>query len=176
VYGIVKQAGGTVVIRSEQDTGTTVDVYLPAVLVPGTVPDDEPAKPTALDGSGERVLVVEDEDAVREVTVRTLARHGYDVLEASGPDGATAVWEEHEGEIDLVLTDVVMPGSSGKTLIEELRKRSPDIRFVYMSGYTDDVLVRHGTGATHTTLLEKPFSRDTLLRTVRDAIAGKVPA
>ena len=127
-----------------------------------------PEEGEADDGSegatqGETILVVEDEDAVRRLTCRILAREGYTVLEA--PDGRHALntWDAHPGEIDLLLTDVVMPGMSGKELAERL-----GIEPVFMSGYTDDVMLRHGMEGLR--LVQKPFDAQTLLGAVRSAL------
>ena len=156
------QAGGKVEIQSAPGAGTTIEVLLPAT-------DAAPARPPALDDSddagsnGETILVVEDEPAVRRLTCRILTRDGYRVLQA--PDGARALamWDEHGEEIDLLLTDVVMPGMSGKELAERL-----GIEPVFMSGYTDDVVLRHGLEGLR--LVQKPFDARTLLGAVRSAL------
>ncbi len=126
---------------------------------------DEPKADEGSDGAmqGETILVVEDEAAVRRLTCRILAREGYTVLEA--PDGRQALdtWDAHPGEIDLLLTDVVMPGMSGKELAERL-----GIEPVFMSGYTDDVMLRHGMEGLR--LVQKPFDAQTLLGVIRSAL------
>jgi two-component system, cell cycle sensor histidine kinase and response regulator CckA len=162
VYGIVTQAGGTIEIHSTPGTGTTVEVLLPATEAslasdPSSDGHDESA------AGGETILVVEDEAAVRRLTCRILTREGYQVLEA--PDGQRALhtWDEHPGEIDLLLTDVVMPGMSGTELAEQL-----GIEPVFMSGYTDDVMLRHGVEGLR--LVQKPFDAQTLLGAVRSAL------
>jgi PAS domain S-box-containing protein len=162
VYGIVTQTGGTIQIDSIPGAGTTIEVLLPAT-------DAEPAEEAASDDGaegttqGETILVVEDEAAVRRLTCRILAREGYTVLEA--PDGRQALdtWDAHPGEIDLLLTDVVMPGMTGKELAERL-----GIEPVFMSGYTDDVILRHGMEGLR--LVQKPFDAQTLLGAVRSAL------
>jgi PAS domain S-box-containing protein len=162
VYGIVTQTGGQVAIQSTGGAGTAVEVLLPAT-------EAEPATPPSSNGGpdgavrGETILVVEDEDAVRRLTCRILTREGYTVLEA--PDGPRALdtWDEHPGEIDLLLTDVVMPGMSGKELAERL-----GIEPVFMSGYTDDVISRHGMDGLR--LVQKPFDAQTLLGAIRGAL------
>ena len=164
VYGIVTQAGGQVMIDSSVGEGTAVHVLLPATAAK---PDDalELGAGTETVAGGETILVVEDEDAVRRLTCRILSRQGYRVLEA--PDGHRALdtWDEHGSEIDLLLTDVVMPGMSGKELAEQI-----GIEPVFMSGYTDDVVLRHGVEGLR--LVQKPFDAETLLGAVRSALDG----
>jgi hypothetical protein len=162
VYGIVTQTGGSIEIDSAPGMGTTVEVLLPTTTA-APAEEDVPEPVVESNGTGETVLVVEDEDAVRKLVVRILKREGYSVLEA--PDGAGALeeWERHRGDIDLVLTDVVMPGMSGKELAERL-----GVEPVFMSGYTDDVMLRHGVEGLR--LVQKPFDAQTLLGTIRGAL------
>jgi PAS domain S-box-containing protein len=166
VYGIVTQAGGSVTISSAPGEGTAVEVLLPAT---GAEPSGDGAadrEPTASEPArGETILVAEDEDAVRRLTQRMLTRAGYTVIEAAGGAAALAAWEAHPGEIDLLLTDVVMPGMSGKELADRL-----GVVPVFMSGYTDDVILRHGVDAGQPRLVQKPFDADTLLAAVRAAL------
>jgi CheY-like chemotaxis protein len=162
VYGIVTQAHGTIEIASSPGTGTTIVVLLPAT--DASVPHDpEPDDAARAAANGETILVVEDEAAVRKLTCRILTRAGYEVLEASDGELALATWDKHAGEIDLVVTDVVMPGMSGKELAEQL-----DTEPVFMSGYTDDVMLRHGVEGPR--LVQKPFDAQTLLGAVRSAL------
>jgi CheY-like chemotaxis protein len=162
VYGIVTQTGGTVEIQSAPGAGTTIEVLLPATdaEAPAISASDNGADGAT---SGETILVVEDEEAVRRLTCRILTREGYTVLEA--PDGPRAIdtWDEHPGQIDLLLTDVVMPGMSGRELAERL-----GIEPVFMSGYTDDVISRHGMDGVR--LVQKPFDARTLLGAIRSAL------
>jgi PAS domain S-box-containing protein len=163
VYGIVTQTGGTIEIQSAPGEGTTIEVLLPATeaAAPEQAPTDD-AGPDAV-RTGETILVVEDEDAVRRLTCRILSRGGYTVLEAADGPRALDTWDEHGGDIDLLLTDVVMPGMSGKELAERL-----GIEPVFMSGYTDDVISRHGMDGLR--LVQKPFDAPTLLGAVRSAL------
>jgi CheY-like chemotaxis protein len=168
VYGIVTQAGGEVTVRTEPGEGTTVRVYLPATAeVALRVP--APPAPSTLESRGEMILLVEDEEQVREPACRTLAYRGYVVLEASNGDEALAIASKHDGAIDLLLTDVVMPGMSGKELAEQLGRLRPDMRVLFMSGYLADLLER-GAIAAGIPFLEKPFTAVQLLKEVRRAL------
>jgi len=171
VYGIVKQSGGFVWVTSVPGAGTTFEIDLPvAPPAPEAVgATDTPARAAAALASG-TVLLVEDDAAVRAVTRRILARQGYTVLEA--PHGAAAldVIEAHEGRIDLVLTDVVMPEMSGRVFADEVARRSPGLRVLFMSGYPDYEIFRSGLLTPGRAFLEKPFTTECLLRTVRDAL------
>jgi PAS domain S-box-containing protein len=165
VYGILTRAGGHATICSEPGCGTTVNVLLP---VTEWASSQRPPKPKApaepmLPGAGGRtVLLVEDEGALREVTRRILTRNGFRVIAAG--DGAEAIQRaEQEDEIHLLLTDVVMPKMFGKAVASEIRARRPGIRVLFMSGYAQPVLASEGTLEPGVTLLEKPFSEETLL-------------
>lgn len=141
-------------------------VFLPAfeeqtAAIQGAVGESSPATPTAT------VLVVEDEDAVREVARRILAGHGYTVLVASDPSLALRTCEAHDGTIDLILTDVVMPGFSGPELVERARAVRPGLRALYMSGYPEDFLARRHSVHENVEIIGKPFTAESLLRTVR---------
>ncbi len=163
VYGIVTKAGGRVDLSSEPGRGTTFRVTLPAEDSPA---DEDAAVATIPEqGAGETVLLVEDEQAVRSVAALLLRDGGYDVLEAGDADEALAL-AEHRA-IDLLLTDVVMPGRSGSDLASVLRDERPWLPVLYMSGYTDDVTMRHGVQERKVAFVEKPFTRTTLLGSVR---------
>jgi two-component system cell cycle sensor histidine kinase/response regulator CckA len=167
VYGIIQQSGGHIWVYSEQGRGTTMRVYLPRVDAPADkLERSSEAPPQDLRGT-ETILLVEDEAAVRAVTRQLLERNGYTVVEA--PDGQAALGLEMK-KLDLLLTDVVMPGMSGRELADQLVARRPGIRVLYMSGYTDDAVVRHGMLEPGLSYLEKPFRPDMLLRKVREAL------
>ena len=169
VYGIVTHAGGNVTIYSEPGLGTTIRVNLPATSDAKSDPND--AQPNVSRAAkGETVLLVEDEDIVREPARRMLARHGYIVLTAGNAVGALAIARSHPGKIDLLLTDVVMPGRSGKELSDDVARLRPDTKVLFMSGYSQDVIVHQGVLGEGVNLIEKPFSADDLLRKVRGAI------
>ena len=174
VYGIVTQAGGSVSLSSEPGLGTTVTVLLP---VSGTAVDvAAPVSPLsatpATSGHGETLLVVEDEAALRDVAGRILSGAGYRVLAADGGNQALELAALHEGAIDLLVSDVVMPGMLGKELAERLTGVRPDTRVLFMSGYAQPVLASQGTLEPGVVLLEKPFTATDLLSAVRKRLDG----
>ncbi|WP_328466394.1 ATP-binding protein [Actinoplanes sp. NBC_00393] len=170
VYGIVTQAGGEVSMTSEVGLGTTVTVLLPAGAT--AAPADVDEQPGATDGHGETLLVVEDEDALRDVAGRILTGAGYRVLSAEGGAQALELAAGHDGEIDLLVSDVVMPGMLGKELAERLVVARPGTRVLYMSGYAQPVLASQGTLDPGVALLEKPFTANDLLAAVRKRLDG----
>jgi hypothetical protein len=168
VYGIVAQAGGYAQLYSEPGMGTTFTALLPVATEPATtVEQHEESRPAT---GGETILVVEDEEAMREVTRRILARNGYRVLAAATGAEAIRLAAEHEGDIHLLLTDVVMPQMPGKEVAEQVLARRSDIRVLYMSGYAEPVLGARGTLEPGVTLLEKPFNQPVLLARVREVL------
>jgi len=169
VYGIVKQSGGNIWVYSEPGKGTTFKIYLPRA--------DEPLEEVVervaggeLHRGDETILVVEDNNEVREVAVRILSGQGYRVLEASQGLDAFLICTEHDGPIHLLLTDVVMPKMSGRELAETLMSIRPRIKVLYMSGYTDNAIVHHGVLETGMDFIQKPFAVDTLARKVREVL------
>jgi len=171
VYGIATQAGGDVTIESHLGSGSALHVRLPVTA--GVPAPDETEPKQALEGRGETILLVEDEDIIRIPVCRKLIRHGYEVLDA--PDAATAlhIARAHVGGIDLVLTDVVMARGSGKDLADEVVLLMPDVAVLFMSGYSYDVIVHEGALDPGALLIEKPFTAQKLLRSVRDALDAR---
>jgi two-component system cell cycle sensor histidine kinase/response regulator CckA len=170
VYGIVTQAAGEVSIESAPGLGTTVTVLLPAGASVPEVAAPAPSVPAA--GHGETLLVVEDEAALRDVAGRILSGAGYHVLAADGGTQALELAALHEGAIDLLVSDVVMPGMLGKELAERLVDVRPATRVLYMSGYAQPVLASQGTLDPGVALLEKPFTAADLLSAVRRRLDG----
>lgn len=169
VYGIIKQSEGSIWVYSEVGKGSTFKVYLPAVRENLDANDAKPNSIEALRGQ-ETVLLVEDEEMVRNLTREILEMSGYRVLTASNGEEACGVCDDFEEEIDLMITDVVMPQMSGRELHEYVAKQRPDMAVLYMSGYTDDAIVRHGVLDDGMPFLQKPFTPDAFARKVRELI------
>jgi CheY-like chemotaxis protein len=169
VYGIVKQSGGSIFVYSEPDKGATFKIYLPRIDQPVSRTTDQQVAVDTLRGS-ETVLVVEDEEAVRKLVDQALLKYGYAVLEAATGEEALGIIATHPTPIRLMITDVVMPGMSGRELAARLRGQHPEMRVLYMSGYTDDAVVRHGLLDASMFFLQKPFTPGMLVRKVRETL------
>jgi PAS domain S-box-containing protein len=167
VYGIVKQSGGGILVDSEPGAGTTFHIAFPAQHDVADATPDEPEP--AVDSGAEVVLVVEDEDTVRALFVRVLRRAGYDVLEARNGLEALVMSEEHSGEIDIMVTDVIMPGMNGPEAVKRLLRRRPRMKVLYISGYTEDIVLQQDAGKT-LNHLQKPVSPATLCLAVRHVL------
>jgi CheY-like chemotaxis protein len=165
VFGIVKQSGGTIAVESEVGRGTTFTTAFPDTNEP-MASDPIEAPKVAANGRTATVLVVEDELTVRRIVVLSLQGGGYDVLEAARPEAAIELANRHPGPIDLLLTDVVMPGMSGRHLSEIIVAKRPELRVLYVSGYTEDAIVHRGVLDPGVHFLQKPFSGSGLLEAV----------
>ena len=168
--GIIRQSGGYLDVESKPGEGTQFKIYLPAVQEPAEGP--ESAQRTRLDpvGGGETVLLVEDEDTVRNVTTLLLESLGYRVLKAANGQQAMRLFETSSEKIDLLMTDVVMPDMTGQEVAEALLARDPSLTVIFQSGYTYDVMVRQGIWDAQVAFLKKPFSREVLSQKVREVL------
>ncbi|MFH1950913.1 MAG: ATP-binding protein [Pseudomonadota bacterium] len=182
VYGIVKQSGGFIWVYSEPGQGTTFKIYLPAIVPHSETQarraglpkveaeeefaEEEQTQPQNLEGS-ETILLAEDDDSLRELVRSILQKYGYSFLEAQDGKEALRLSEQHEGPIHLLLTDVVMPGMSGRELADRLQPLQPKMRVLYMSGYTDNAIVHHGVLESGIQFIQKPFTPKVLVSKVR---------
>jgi two-component system, cell cycle sensor histidine kinase and response regulator CckA len=171
VYGIVRQSSGEIVVESTEGVGTTFEMYLPRVS-----DSDEPVVEDVVDQlpqGGKTVLVLEDQAEVRRLTGRMLRELGYNVIEATrGSEALERLRDDHE-TVNLVVTDVVMPEMDGRSFVEALRAAQPDLAVLYMSGYSDDELLRHGVRSGEAPFVHKPFTVQELGRKVREALDGR---
>ena len=171
VYGVVKQSGGDIAVESSTGKGAIFRIYLPRVSETAEkLQVVEPSGKTILEHR--TVLLVEDERTLRKLTRKMLSEMGLTVLEAENGLQAIEMAERTESPIDLLLTDIVMPGMSGWALAETLSSQRPEMRVLYMSGYPDGVIARHGIAAPGITILQKPFTSDELLRRVEEVAIG----
>jgi two-component system cell cycle sensor histidine kinase/response regulator CckA len=168
VYGIVKQSGGYVMVQSEKGHGTTFNIYLPRI--DGAAEMNAAPVPHVAEGGSETVLLVEDEESVRQLVRETLQAKGYKVVEAENGEAGLAAAGKHAGKIDLVITDVVMPGMGGRQLVERLAESRPETKVLYLSGYTEDAIVNEGSIVSGTAFLQKPFTLQNLSRKVREVL------
>jgi two-component system cell cycle sensor histidine kinase/response regulator CckA len=174
VYGIVKQTGGYIYAESDEGKGTTLRVYLPRYVETAAEAEQEkierkPEKPKDLTGRG-TVLLVEDEDAVRSFAARALGQRGYQVLEAATGAEAIDVFKDHHGDVDLVVSDVVMPEMDGPTLLKQLRRDNPDLKIIFISGYAEDSFRRNLAEDEDFMFLQKPFDLKELAAAVKAAL------
>jgi hypothetical protein len=168
VYGVVKQSGGNIWVYSEPGRGSTFKVYFPRVDELA----DQPAVPIAADvlTGSETILVVEDEPGVRQLVQKILERYGYHLLVAATPREAIDLAQGYSERIDLLMSDVVLPEMSGRSLAQQIVATRPEMRVLFMSGYTDDAIVHHGVLDPGTPFLQKPFTPDALVRKVRSVL------
>ena len=169
VHGIAARSGGSVDVHSEVGRGTSFKVYFPRAHAAETVINTPPpvTRPRA---GGQTVLVVEDADGLRELARRLLQRQGYTVLVAANADEALRLFDRNPS-IDVLLTDVVMPGTSGPELARQLLERRPTLKAIYMSGYTKEAIVQHGVLDPGIAFLHKPFTSETLGRKIREVLS-----
>ncbi|MBV8904336.1 MAG: response regulator, partial [Acidobacteriia bacterium] len=168
-YGIIRQSGGAIAVLSELGEGTTMRIYLPVVLEERAEARAAAAADEHLEGI-ETILLVEDEARVRKLIVDVLTARGYYVLEATRGEEALRVCRSSKRPIDLSVVDVVMPEMSGPDLVKQLRPLNPDMRVLYISGYTDEAIVHHGILRSGAAFLQKPFLPDALVRKVREVL------
>ena len=171
VYGTVNQSGGFISVSSKVGTGTEIKIFLPRVNEPAEA-TEAPEAPAQSRKGDETILVVEDDDAVRRMTREFLKISGYAVLEARSGADAIQFVERRDQTINLVLTDVLMPGMKGRELVERLAKLRSGIKVLYMSAYTEDAAINIGVLSPGTAFIEKPFSPDDLANKVREVLSA----
>jgi two-component system, cell cycle sensor histidine kinase and response regulator CckA len=174
VYGIVRQSGGQIQVASRPGEGSTFTVYFPRVDEPARHGGAAAPAPEPAPGGSETVLVVEDEEAVRHLVCRVLRAKGYRVLEAAHAEAALQVWASTTEPVDLLVTDMVMPGMSGTALAAQLAEARPGLRTLFITGYAPEAIERRGELADAGGLLEKPFSADQLARKVREVLTASL--
>ena len=169
VYGIVRQNNGFITVRSEPEKGTTFTIYIPPYR--GFWTQDEKKKSaTAVRGNGETIMIVEDESSILKITQRILTRINFKVLTAMTPEEAIRISDRYDGVIDLLITDVVMPEMNGRELADKLHIRYPDMKCLYISGYTAEVIAHHGVLEEGVNFLQKPFTTREVTKAVHKAL------
>ncbi len=169
-HGIVEQARGEILIDSAPGRGSAFHIVLPAVT--SARPACGPSRPVGRGRPSETVLLAEDEDGVRRLLQRALEHHGYSVLPAASGEEAETIERNHGGPIHLLVTDVVMPGMGGRELADTIKSRRPQLKVLYMSGYTNDEVVRHGVIVARDAFLQKPFTPTSLVAMVRATVGA----
>jgi CheY-like chemotaxis protein len=171
VYSIIKQNSGYILVSSEPHHGTTFSIYFPSCKDMETLPESK-TSPHKLPQGSETILLVEDEDTVRTLTHSILEERGYTVVEAKNGNEALMICKEHSGNFHLMITDIIMPGMNGNKLVQEVTRLYPNIKILYISGYSDDIVVQYGIsskkGQPH--FLKKPLTPSMLLCKVREVI------
>jgi two-component system cell cycle sensor histidine kinase/response regulator CckA len=178
VYGVVKQTGGFIDVKSVLSKGATFEVYLPRYVAAEGAPElsEEPDRATYRDITGQdTILLVEDEDAVRSFAARALRMRGYTVLEAPGGEAALDIVRKHQGAIDLVISDVVMPNMDGPTMVRAATKLRPEMRVLFISGYAEDTFRRNEEKVEDLHFLPKPFGLKQLVAKVKEVLSGAPP-
>jgi two-component system cell cycle sensor histidine kinase/response regulator CckA len=169
VYGIVKQTGGYIWVESEPGAGATFDIFFPRVH--GSAETSSAARPPGeVRGGNESILLVEDESMIRALVRSVLASNGYSVLDADNGEHAKEIFQAHGAGIDLIIADIVLPGISGRDLVEHMKASRPDMPALFMSGYTPDVIDNHGELNPGLAFLQKPFTPESLLLKVREVL------
>jgi CheY-like chemotaxis protein len=170
VYGIVEATGGDLELESAPGRGTTFRILLPVTAAAPVAREEwrpDPAKPAR---GSETILLVEDEDTVRDISRESLERHGYTVLTAAHGPEALRICERHPGPIHALVTDIVMPGMSGRQVAERVLRMRPEVQVLYVSGYTEDAVIHHGIRAAEVPFLTKPFSPRVLAAKVQELL------
>jgi DNA-binding response OmpR family regulator len=172
VYGIVKQTNGSIWVESEPGAGTTFEILFPSAMAVAEAEPPVPS-PSGLRGGSETVLLVEDESVIRSLVRNVLSSHGYAVLEAENGEKALGIFRSRKADIDMIIADVVLPGTGGRDIVEGMLTDRPGMSALFMSGYTRDVIDNHGVLTSGLAFLQKPFTPETLLRTVREVLDGR---